>query len=276
VKQLENMSGSKKKTRPPPPVSILNFPTDELTMFGRYHRPSVMYFDYHMKKTVDHLWKFIEERGSKIFVAFEFTDHIPHKEFSVQLATISALEFGEPIVHVEIWPGDHVCRLGVVDDGVILGSCPPPERRSWELVCLPFNDPKKAWNICIDIMRCHNVVFKYHPWVIFQHFISRIFNPGHNELDVGVAGDYDENDPVSWAGGVHCSQFVLLFLKRCVNENALGIPDEHRDRFMNVYTFTCLPSSLRKLLIEIWPSAVSETRDYISDPELWEYHHDSD
>jgi hypothetical protein len=254
------------------PVSNLEFPVDELEEFNKFHQPCRMNFNMHLQKTVDHLWSFIQARGSKIYIGFEFYYHDISESLSAEYAVISAIEFGESIVHTEVYFGDHVCRMITGDNGIQMMESPSPYHKIWELVCLPFNDPQKAFHIGVDItQKGAPIHFHYHPMQMVEHFIGRLFIPGHGDLDImmGKGPNYDETDPTTWVNGVHCSELVLLFLKRCVREEALQIPLEHRRRFLSINTATCLPSCLRKLLHEIWPTAKSELRDYMADPHPW-------
>ncbi len=131
------------------------------------------------------------------------------------------------------------------------------------MVSLPFTDVLLAFRIAVDItLKCNGerIGYNSHVMPVLKHVISRILIPGHQE-DRGIKGDYDADKPETWCRGVHCSQLTLLFLKRCIVRNALYIPQKHRDMFLKTYSFTCLPDSLRALLMEIW-GEVGKFRDY--------------
>jgi hypothetical protein len=108
--------------------------------------------------------------------------------------------------------------------------------------------------------------------------MRRLFIPGYT-TETGaeyVKRDYNPDRPDTWIHGVHCSQLVLLFLKRCVLRNALYIPQQHREKFLQTYSYTCLPLDLRTLLWEIW-GGTGQLRDYREVPNkvrnVWYQHY---
>jgi len=307
-----SMQASSKKL-PPTPLSLLlpslfdakDAKTRDGAIFSMidyfcdYFVPHSVFFNSLQPKTADFLWRFIEERGSRIDIGFVYFPHDPRRRnphyyndniVKFDYAAVTAVELGSPIVHCEVKLGDHVARMvfGELPGGVGLAQSPPVERDIWELISLPFKNPRKAFELALDIVVAHRrrtpavsttaqffeEYFKlnYHPWETLQHFMCRLLVGGHGENDFDASRkDYDEERPGEWTRGVHCSQLALLFLKRCVRADALHIPPEHRRRFLSVYSFTCMPCGLNALLKEIWKdSAVCEGRDYVAQPQLWQ------
>lgn len=266
--------------------------------FDAFFIPHSVTFKCSEPKTAEFLWKVIEDRGSRIDIGFVYFPRDPRRRnphyyndniVKFEYAAITAVELGSPIVHCEVYLGDHVARIvsGDIAGGIGLVQSPSEERDIWELISLPFKNPRKAFELALDIIVVHRrhtptgsttarffeEYFKlnFHPWETLQHFMCRLLVVGHGENDFDASGkDYDEERPGEWTRGVHCSQLVLLFLKRCVRAEALYIPPEHRRRFLSVYSFTCMPSGLNALLKEIWKdSAVCEFRNYVAEPQYW-------
>ena len=217
-------------------------------------------FDVTKEATVQHLLSAIQHRGNKIYIGFTFYDaKIDDK--NMQLDIIQLAQFGKNIYHSCVWLGEHVTTLAVGRNVRMVQS--PLFYGRWELVSLPFTNVALAFRIAVDItLKCNNEDIHYsdHRMTVLWHMMARLFIPGHKE-DRGVKGDYDPDSPETWSRGVHCSQLTLLFLKRCVVRNALYIPPQHREMFLQTYSFTCLPASLRALLGMIW-GGVGEFRDY--------------
>ena len=231
----------------------------------------------------------MKQRGGHIYIGFIhfLNDDSRHRKsysnlITVEYTAIRAVEFGSPVVHSDVFFGDHVARLIVTDKGIDMVQSPPEDRDVWEMVSLPFTDPHKALEIGVETLKRSYTqdnamfmkpiaVFNYHPWEMMEYFLRRLA-ANRNPNDFHRHDDYNEERPDEWVRGLHCSQFVLLFLKRCVNAGVLPIHNkEHKERFLKLHTFTCLPSALRVIVKEIWQEqAVSEFRDYIVEPKCWE------
>jgi hypothetical protein len=124
------------------------------------------------------------------------------------------------------------------------------------------------------VRRCHkgDVCYKGHLWKNLECGACRALYR-RDLADRWVCGDdYDEERPETWTKGVHCSQIVLLFLKRCMRHGALA-PARDSLLFMGTYSPTCMPAHLRALLDLMWDGLSVETRDMYRLPKevrsLW-------
>jgi hypothetical protein len=255
------------------PVSMLSdVPENAYSCIDSDCIPYGMIFDVWENNTIEYLWKKIEERKSVINIGFVY---LPADRRRLDL--VSAAEFGSLVRHAEVYFGEHVCRMST-SKSLHLFESPSMEHKNWEMVSLPFNNTRRAFEIGMDIIKQGYtaekktiVKFSFHFLESVEHFLSRLLSFNHHgENDFYVNGDYDPKNSGEWKHGIHCSQLVLLFLKRCVIENVIDIPSEHRDRFLNLYSFTCLPSGLRLILNEVWPCAGSEFIDYSICAINWE------
>jgi hypothetical protein len=228
--------------------------------FLQFHgRGAKMEFDVTKEATVQHLLSAIKQRGSKIYIGFSYYDAA--KDRYIPCDVVQIAQFGKNICHSCVWFGEHVTTLAAGDRIMMVES--PLNYGRWELISLPFTDVPLAFRIAVDItIKCNSKGINYsdHRMSVFSHMMARLFIPGHSE-DRGIKGDYDADKPETWRSGVQCSQLTLLFLKRCVIRNALYIPPQHREMFLQTYSFTCLPASLRDLVSGIW-GVTGEFRDY--------------
>ena len=98
----------------------------------------------------------------------------------------------------------------------------------FELTHLPFSSAVDVLDLAVDMARMR-VPYDDHFW----------FNVlGHSE-------DYDAERPETWKG-MHCSQIVLLLLRRCIDHGVL--PPPKTDELLRVCSHTCLPSDLLRML----------------------------
>ena len=218
-------------------------------------------FDVAKEATVLHLLSAIHQRGDRIYIGFTY--YTPKIERDNEEDIIQLAQFGDNICHACVWFGEHVTTLATGSVGGIVMTQSPLNYGRWELVSLPFTNVPLAFRIAVDIViKCNDEDIRYRSqsMSVLWHMMARLLIPGHKE-DRGVQGDYNPDKPETWSHGVNCSQLTLLFLKRCVLHNALHIPPQYREMFLQTYSFTCLPASLRVLLKEIW-GGVGEFRDY--------------
>jgi hypothetical protein len=176
---------------------------------------------------------------------------------------VSMVQLDEPIIHMGICLGDNVAFLSV-GDSVSLYQM-PPEFCTWEMRELPFADVDLAVRIVIDtVLQCWDcdVGYNCHLLENIEHMLCRLIWSEHGEYDyyysakttATTRGDYDFNSPDTWRRGVHCSQLVLLVLKRCVKHGALKIEDPGlEEEFLSVYSHTCCPGPMDRLIDRVWP-----------------------
>jgi hypothetical protein len=221
-----------------------------LEMFGKF---SYVTFKVDKEATVQHLLKAIKERGNQIYIGFSYYTEMNDRECDI----VKMAQFGQNICHSSVWFGEHVTTLKLSKKLTMSES--PLNYGIWELVKLPFLNVPLAFRIGVDILlRCNEQWIGYEPqtFKVLWHVMSRLFGG-----DTNTKKDYDPDKPETWLNGVHCSQLTLLFLKRCILHNALYIPSIHKDMFMKVYSYTCLPFDLRVLLKQVWGN-IGEFRNY--------------
>jgi hypothetical protein len=217
-----------------------------------------------LESAVRRLARAFLDRGGAIHVAFT---RLPmFRQFDA--TCVSLAQGWDPLYHAEVWFGEDVVQLGASSRGVNLYSLPRQDG-VWEVVRLPFTDPELALRIGVDTVRgCQKGGVQYgeHLWQNLDA-ACRLLYDGDLADRWGGRADYDEERPETWTGGVHCSQFVLLFLKRCVRHGAVA-PASDPLFLLGTHSHTCLPGHLRGLLDLMWGGRLSvQTRDLDSVPE---------
>lgn len=156
--------------------------------------------------------------------------------------------------HSELWFGTNIARMVINTWGVVMLPL-RIKSSNLDVVTLPFNSVTKAFEIACNICRqtfLREIGYDIQLLAVSHHLLAQLLGMKEEHAE-NNNDDYNPSDPASWTQGVFCSQVVLLFLKECVNQNAISIPDEHkRLRFMSVYSKTCLPRDLKRLLQETW------------------------
>jgi hypothetical protein len=251
--------------RPPPPYWAVDPDRWDIYKLNFNGRKVDVNFDIGKEETVQHLEEAIRQRGNRLYIGFTFYDPKIEQDFDEEVVKLA--QFGKNICHSCVWFGEHVTTMVVGSQrGVIMAESPANYGR-WELVSLQFANVPLAFRIGVDIVaKCNWKGIHYEPqtWQVLWHVLTGLFVPGGSRggEDTGIGADYNPEKPETWTRGVHCSQLVLLFLKRCVLRGALPIPPQQRDRFLRIHSFTCLPARLRALLTEIWGVGPGEFRDY--------------
>ena len=233
--------------------------------FSRYDPDGTIVFNVELESAVQHILGEFRARGSTLEVAFYdcclFEDRVS--------TAIALWQGGSPTYHTELWLGAQLAVLATSSvEGVNLFPWGLDERRR-EAVRLPFADPELAFRVCVDtVRRCQAGGVRYSA-----HYLWMALHGMRDVFGVPSGGDdYDEERPETWTGGVHCSQLVLLFLKRCVRRGALRLEGSARRRLLGTHTHTCLPRELRLLLQELWgPSLTAREVEYPSRAalDLW-------
>ena len=222
--------------------------------------------DVRHEETVQRLVAMVRANGDCI--RFAQYRRVPGQD-TVQTRFISLAQLGGDILHCNLCLGDGVSFLGEYPEFGVAFSQIPCGRHLWEVRTLPFERRhiEGAVRLMVDtVLRCHEgkTYYSTHPIYNVQHAVCRVMRRDHAMFDLnsdsaGAAGaDYDYDKPRTWNCGLHCSQLVLLVLKRCIGHGLLKIEDESgRAKFMDVNSHTCLPGALHILIQEAWPSAAS-------------------
>ena len=143
--------------------------------------------------------------------------------------------------HAEVWFGAdrraEAVIFGLANNGLSLYlSAREFKEGTWEVVAdLPFRSAGDAMAIAVDCARAET---PYH-YSAGRVLMMRWPHPKK---------DLDPERPGTWTPGVHCSQAVLLFLKRCVLHGVLRL--RAPDALMAACSHACLPSHLRALLVQ--------------------------
>ena len=217
-------------------------------------------YDVRFKRISDHLRAKVKANGNCISVmSFRLRPIIDEME----IRAISAVQLNDPIVHMNLCLGDNAAFLSAGDDSVRLYQL-PSRFRQWEMCLLPFCDVDLGVRIMIDTaiqcQRC-NVNYNSHALQNIEHMLCRLWTSDHEECDCNTQGDYDFDEPDTWKHGVSCSQLVLLVLKRCVKHGAIRIADENpRNEFMSIYSYTCMPGALYRLIDRLWTTTHTRVR----------------
>ena len=141
--------------------------------------------------------------------------------------------FDTSAYHAEVWFGSdqrtQAVIFGLANHGLSLYlSAREYKEGTWELLAdLPFRNAGDAMALAADCARAEV--------------------PYHVALHPRKEEDFDPERPDTWTPGVHCSQAVLLFLKRCVTHGVLRL--DAPEALMATCSHTCLPAHLRALLL---------------------------
>jgi hypothetical protein len=168
-------------------------------------------------------------RGERVQIAF-WVPTAGEACTPANMATLLAEGFRSPYAHIEVWLGEKVA-FGTT--GGVAGGCLHAHHLyteyTYDLVLLPgVACSDRMVDILVDAWASH-VKYNAHVWrfVLPHEWLLR---------------DYDANDTRTWTHGVTCSQFVLLFLRRCARAGLVQPLPECRN------SSTCLPSHIMALL----------------------------
>jgi len=173
-------------------------------------------------------------RGKQVCVAF----WIPNRAeaSSLQIMTVLLAEgFSSPYAHCEIWL-DSTIAMGTVG-GAGVGTIQAYDVNShyeWDIVQV---------GICSDAL-IDSLVSIWEKHAPYNAHKWRYLLP-HQLL---VTDHYRANDTRTWTEGISCSQFVLLFLKRCAPILEKFDGTRGSDGFWECDSTTCLPMQLMMFL----------------------------
>lgn len=173
---------------------------------------------------------------------------------------ISAVQCGDPIVHMNLCLGN-VAMLAMC--GHIRMLHLPAADCEWDMCLLPFLDVELGIRIMVDtVLRGKYVEYNCHMLENIEHMLGLWFLQDHANPD-SCKGDVDYDEPETWTRGVQCSQLTLLVLKRCIHHKALSVTDTNlENEFMHVYSPTCTPGALYRLIDKVWPESKHKTVRY--------------
>jgi hypothetical protein len=171
----------------------------------------------------------------RIRVAFKRGSWVDPDEAAVMLYELCARE-----VHAEVWFEDVAFVACGNACPSIRAWCLEPDVQqrghAWECTDLPISQPLRALEI-LDEMRRSPA--PYHISVAECALPKRWVD--------AIESDADCMRPESWTG-VFCSQFALLFVRRCALEGILAAPPARWSLLWSVSSKGCLPSRLRVIL----------------------------
>jgi hypothetical protein len=156
------------------------------------------------------------------------------------VAVITTFSLGNPGVHSEVWIHDY--RVTARDHRFgedkhksmdIIPLDPDLDTSQWHVMKIPITDKKKAVDIIEEELASPAVYHYSIPELAMPKFI----------LD-SIDTDLDCCHPEKW-DTLFCSQFVLLFLRRCAIAGILDVPKEKQRLLWSVNSKGCLPSRLQ-------------------------------
>ena len=206
----------------------------------------------------------IEYRSAPVFIAFYRRPPF----YSFDQTAVYLAQNGNTLAHSAVWFGDSIAEMFVSDSfGIAFKTLPPQSDLTWEMIQLAFNGTEavvKAFEIANDIVTQSSkeyIGYGYRALRVIEASLLRLI--GRHDCDYDE-DDFDYQKPATWIGGVHCTQLVLLFLKRCVAEGLITIEcDKKRECFMNLNSHVCLPCDLMELLQDIWgPDLPRVTKEF--------------
>ena len=204
----------------------------------------------------------IESRSASVYIAFYRRPPF----YSWDQTALYLAQNCDTLAHSAIWFGEDIAEIMISSNyGIAFKTLPPDPDVEWELIALPFNGTEavvKAFEIAnyIVIQTSKQYIgYGYRALRVIESALLRLIG----KLDYTCAeDDFDYRHPETWIGGVHCTQLVLLFLKRCVEEGLLPIQcSKKRQHFMNLNSHVHMPCDLMKLLADLWGSQAIKNTD---------------
>jgi hypothetical protein len=197
----------------------------------------------------------IENRSASINIAFYRRPPF----YSWEQTALYLAQNCDTLAHSAIWFGEDIAEMMISDAyGIAFKTLPPDPEVEWELFRLPFNGTEavvRAFEIAnyIVIQTSKQYIgYGYRALRVIESTLFRLIGKQECMLDC-TEDDFDYRHPETWIGGVHCTQLVMLFLKRCVEERLISIPcNEKRQHFMNINSHVCMPCDLMDLLHDLW------------------------
>jgi len=145
-------------------------------------------------------------------------------------------------VHAEVWFHD-------VSFSVYCNACPTMRVRAldssdadgseWDSIEIPVTDHRRALQILMEMKRSPA---PYHINVMECALPKRFVD--------AIEEDEDCMHPEQWSG-LFCSQFALLFVRRCALEGILGVSHSRCAILWSVNSKGCLPARLWRILAEM-------------------------
>ena len=214
-------------------------------------------FNINKQIVVERLIEMVKANGDCIMVGSYL---MSGDKVSTECRMIEAVQLGDPMMHMGVVLGNNVGHLCVSGNQVKILQCPTSICETWDMRVLPFVDVEVGVRVIVDTARkCQRggVGYNCHALENIEHMLSRLLNPQHGESDSGTVGDYEIDAPETWKRGLHCSQLVLVVLKRCVLHGALVISDTGlRRKFMDTYSHTCTPAILSDIIARTWKDEI--------------------
>jgi len=173
-------------------------------------------------------------RGKGVCIAF----WIPNKveSSSLEIMTVLLAEgFRSPYAHCEIWL-DSTIAMGTVGGAGVgtIQAYTVASHYEWDIVQV---------GVCSDAI-IDSLVSIWTKHAPYNAHTWRYLLP-HQLL---VSDHYRPDDTGTWTEGLSCSQFVLLFLKRCAPMLANFDDKRGSDGFWECDSTTCLPMQLMMFL----------------------------
>ena len=201
-------------------------------------------FDVHLETSVGRILKAIMDRGGLVEVAF-----VKKPLFADATSTcISLMQDLDTKYHGELWFGENVAYMMAGGKYIHFYSL-PRNGDVWQVLRLPISNPEVAFRLAVDICIKVKQGYNAHYWrnikCGFCKMVMRKRNlPRQND-------EYDPERPDTWQG-VHCSQLVLLFIRRCIIHGVLPASPEHRELIFSFDSHTFLPKHLYDLIHLVW------------------------
>ncbi len=159
---------------------------------------------------------------------------------SMSDAAIMIYELMARETHTEVWFDDVAFGACCNVCPSIRAWCVPSDveykAEEWSCVELPIADAKRALAILEDMLASPA-----------RYYISVCECAMPKCVVDAIERDADCMHPEDWRG-VFCSQFALLFVRRCALEGILNVPQARQPLLWSVSSKACLPSRLRVIL----------------------------
>ena len=157
------------------------------------------------------------------------------KGYDLFSSVVTAFSLGNPGVHTEVWFNEF--RISTFERRTGCVSVIPLDESidesDWYLTDIPINDPLQAFRFIEEAM---------HSPATYNYCVPEFALP--KSLLNRIDPDLDCQRPHTWKN-LFCSQFALLFLRRCAMAGILDLDAERCRLLWSVNSKGCLPARLK-------------------------------
>ena len=157
------------------------------------------------------------------------------------VAMVRAFSLGNPGVHTEIWVDNYRVSTFHMNQCVGVESLNKhTDSAGWHVVNVPITDHLQAIRFLKEATKSPA-----------QYSISLSEIPMPKALLDSIDHDLDCCHPEQW-DKLYCSQFALLFLRRCAIAGILDVPQSKQKLLWSISSKACLPGRLQLITDQLF------------------------